>query len=203
VLYPNDGQTHLAEGLREEDDSRNLRDSGTESDRTDTKSCFYPFFIKDGEIIGVGEIPEDSYHPSSANIIKNDLIEVWPISESGEEKKWRYSNTSVHSILDKLEVRKGRTSLQVIFNKDTGVMRSLWSGASYDASEYGTKVLQDILGKRNAALFSYPKSIYTVTELLYAQYNGLKSGITLDYFSGSGTTGHAVINLNREDGGNR
>jgi adenine-specific DNA-methyltransferase len=46
MLYPNDQNKYLADIKREEIDSRNLRDSGTESDRTDAATCFYPILIK-------------------------------------------------------------------------------------------------------------------------------------------------------------
>jgi adenine-specific DNA-methyltransferase len=51
--------------------------------------------------------------------------------------------------------------------------------------------------------FTFPKSIYAVMDCINIALNQNHSGITLDYFGGSGTTGHAVINLNREDEGNR
>lgn len=228
-IYPNDSHKFIADVKRNEIDSRNLRDSGTESDRTDAKNCFYPFYIdKNGKIIGFGEIPDDDFHPISANVeitngciklcpsntkdykfiefnVDETIIAVYPMTDSNDEKKWRYSNQSVKSILSKLEPRKTRENIQIIFHKDTSVMRSLWIDAKYDASEYGTKVLQDILGMEGAKKFSYPKSIHTVTQIIDAQ-TGLDIGnspLILDYFAGSGTTAHAVINLNREDNGNR
>jgi adenine-specific DNA-methyltransferase len=60
-------------------------------------------------------------------------------------------------------------------------------------------LLRDITGIHNP--FSYPKSIHTVEDALYAIQEN--SCLCLDYFAGSGTTAHAVINLNREDGGKR
>ena len=203
-IYPNDEKKYIADTIRDVVDSRTLRDSGGESNRTDARSCFYPFIIQNGVIKKIGEVPPDEFHPSSANVrLENGEIEVWPINESGDEKKWRYSVNSVHTILDNLEVKKGRSSYQIIFNKNTGTMRTLWTGAKYDASEYGTKVLQDIVGLEIADMFSYPKSIYTVSETLILQSNENMEALILDYFAGSGTTGHAVINLNREDSGER
>ena len=222
LLYPNDTTKFISDIKRSEIDSRNLRDSGTESDRTDAKNCFYPFYIKNSEIIGFGEIPNDDFHPSSANIkitdgtitlysastddykistldVTDPIIAVYPMTDNGDEKKWRYSNQTVKSILKKLEPKKTKHNIQIIFNKDTGVMRSLWADPKYDASEYGTKVLQTILGVEQAKKFSYPKSIHTVTQIIDAQIGIEKNAIILDYFAGSGTTAHAVINLNRED----
>ena len=204
LLYPNDNKKFISDVKRLEIDSRNLRDSGTESDRTDAKNCFYPFFIKNGKIIGVGDVPSDNFHPYPSNIKNKDgIIEIWPINDAGEEKKWRYAKQSVEKIIDKLEPKQGRKNIQIIFNKDTGVMRSLWADAKYDASEYGTKVIQSILGEKQAKYFSYPKSIHTVTEIISAQIGEDIKPIILDYFAGSGTTAHAVINLNREDDGKR
>ena len=204
VIYPSDQAKYLSDVKREEIDSRNLRDSGTESDRTDAANCFYPFIVKDNKIVEIGGVPEDSYHPISNNVVKEDgTIEIWPIDDNGNEKKWRYAAYSVKKILPKLEVKRGRSSLQIIFNQDMGTMKSLWTGPKYDASEYGTKILQSILGVEDAKNFSYPKSINTVSECLNIGINDESSPIILDYFAGSGTTGHAVIGLNREDGGNR
>ena len=72
-------------------------------------------------------------------------------------------------------------------------MKSLWTGAQYDASEYGTKVLQNILGKEIAKKFSYPKSINTVRECLRIGLNENYNSLVVDYFAGSGTTGQAVL----------
>ena len=204
VIYPNDSQKFLADVKREEIDSRNLRDSGTESDRTDAATCFYPFLVRNNKILDIGNVPNEDYHPSSNNVVRPDgIMEIWPIDDNGNEKKWRYSVTSVNQILPKLEIKRGRNNFQIIFNQDMGTMKSLWTGAKYDASEYGTKVLQSILGIEIAKKFLYPKSIYTVTECIDIGVNGDRSSIILDYFAGSGTTGHAVINLNRKDQGKR
>ena len=94
------------------------------------------------------------------------------MTDGGDEKKWRYGRETVPAILEKLEPKSGRASIQIIFHKDTGTMRSLWVGSQYDASEYGTKVLQKILGDELAKEFSYPKSINTVREALEVQLNG-------------------------------
>ena len=203
-VYPSDERKYIADTFKDEIDSRNLRDSGIESDRVDAKSCFYPFVVKNKKIIQVGKVPSNSFHPTSANVKKGDgTIEIWPIDESGKEKKWRYSVTSIHKILGDLEIKNGRRFLQVIFNKEKGTMRSLWIDSKYDASEYGTKALQSLFGQSLDSGFKYPKSIHTVQRILLAIYNEDKEGVVVDYFAGSGTTAHAAINLNREDGGGR
>lgn len=207
-IYPNDSIKYISNFKRNEIDRRNLRDSGTESDRNDAATCFYPFIVKNMEIVGIGDVPEDDFHPEKSNIILNDgSIQIWPIDDRGNEKKWRYSVNSIQSILSKLEVRQVRNKMQIIFNQDMGVMKSSWTDAKYDASEYGTKLLQNIFSTEYANNYAknlYPKSIYTVYDAIFAYNLSSNKVITiLDFFAGSGTTGHAVINLNREDNGKR
>ena len=162
-IYPNDSQKFLADVKREEIDSRNLRDSGTESDRKDAATCFYPFLVRDNEIVGIGNVPNEDYHPSSNNIIRSDgIMEIWPIDDNGNEKKWRYSVTSVSNILTKLEIKRGRNNFQVIFNQDMGTMKSLWTGAKI-YKRYKKSTLARVLsflayGKRDASGILYFRS---------------------------------------------
>ena len=61
-------------------------------------------------------------------------------------------------------------------------------------------MLRDILPRRK---FPYPKSLYAVEDALRFFLANRPNSIVLDYFSGSGTTAHAVMRLNRQDGGSR
>ena len=201
IVYPADKKKYLADVPKNEIDARNLRDSGTESDRTDALNCFYPFVVKDGRIIEVGDVPPNDFHPSSANITRQDgSVEVWPMTDSGDEKKWRYAKSSVQSILNKLEPKLGRESIQIIFNKDSGTMRSVWQNARYDASEYGTKLLEDLIPGTG---FTFPKSLWAVYDALKLMTKDDPDAIVLDFFAGSGTTAQAIMELNKEDNGTR
>lgn len=77
---------------------------------------------------------------------------------------------------------------------------SSWFDAKYSATEHGTALLKNMFGDN---IFSYPKSVYLVQDSIYIGGMQKDDGICLDYFAGSGTTGHAVINLNRNDAGHR
>ena len=78
----------------------------------------------------------------------------------------------------------------------TAALFSNWVDPRYNAGTFGANLLRDIIGQQNP--FSYPKSINTVADALFSA--GLEeNAVVLDFFGGSGTTGHAVINLNRED----
>ncbi len=79
--------------------------------------------------------------------------------------------------------------------------KSVWTDSRYDASSHGTKLLKDLF--EGQKVFSYPKSIHAVKDVikLFTETGG--TDIILDFFAGSGTTAHAVLELNREDNGNR
>ncbi len=94
----------------------------------------------------------------------------------------------------------GRASIQIIYNKDSGTMRSVWANARYDASEYGTKLLESLIP---GAGFTYPKSLWTVYDCVLAATETCKDALVIDFFAGSSTTAHAVMKLNADDGGNR
>ena len=64
----------------------------------------------------------------------------------------------------------------------------------------GQALLKALFGQPS---FSYPKSIHAVIDAIYIGGARQRCAVVLDHFAGSGTTGHAVINLNREDGGQR
>jgi len=201
-IYPSDKHKYIGERDLEEADVRNLRDSGLESDRSDARNCFYPFVVKDGQIIEIGDVAQDGYHPKGVNERDiNGRVLIWPIDTNGREKKWRYARQSVQKILPKLEIRETRGKNEIYYAKDTGTVRTIWDDSKFDASEYGTKLLQQVFGTKDID-FSYPKSLYTIIETIRVT---LPPGVhyILDYFAGSGTTGHALINLNREDGGRR
>ncbi|MDE2761746.1 MAG: DNA methyltransferase [Gemmatimonadota bacterium] len=128
---------------------------------------------------------------------------VYPMGADGSERVWRRSYESCLKLVEsgKLTVTKKMTVYQVLEPNDrSAAVFSNWIGKRHNAGEWGANLLTDIMGGRNT--FAYPKSIHTVADAVGA-VSGSAEGTTLDYFAGSGTTGHAVINLNREDGGRR
>jgi adenine-specific DNA-methyltransferase len=180
----------------------NLRNWGNESERTDAKNCFYPIIVSDNKVVGFGNIAQDDFHPKSANEKQKDgTIHVWPIDEKGVERKWRYARQSVEKIKDILKIKKTRSNLiQIMIAKDYGTYKTVWSDKKYDASEYGTKLLREIIPNCD---FDFPKSIYTVYDCLFAVVGERPKANILDFFAGSGTTGHAVLEMNKIDNGNR
>jgi len=180
----------------------NLRNWGNESERTDARNCFYPIIISDNKIVGFGNVSPDDFHPKSANEKQKDgSIHVYPIDEKGIERKWRYARQSVEDIKDILQIKESRGgTIQIMIAKDYGTYKTVWTDKKYDASEYGTKLLREILPKCD---FDFPKSLYTVYDCLFAIVGQRPHATILDFFAGSGTTGHAVLEMNKIDGGSR
>jgi len=75
-----------------------------------------------------------------------------------------------------------------------------WKISSHDATQYGSRLLAKMLPGRT---FPFPKSLYAVEDSLRFFVSSKPNAIVLDFFAGSGTSAHAVMRLNRQDGGRR
>ncbi len=78
--------------------------------------------------------------------------------------------------------------------------KSVWNRRSHAANLYGTQLVKSLLGGR---AFPYPKSLYAVEDAIRFAVKDKPDATVLDFFSGSGTTAHAVMRLNKQDGGRR
>jgi len=140
-------------------------------------------------------------------IAPSDVVEILPVDSDGARRVWRWSDRA--KILRAaaagdfvVQDRSGQWSVLLKDRIKTGRKpKTVWADSKYDASSHGTNLLQEILGDRG--LFGYPKSIHSTYDALHSVVGGDQSTLVFDAFAGSGTTGHAVINLNREDGGQR
>lgn len=179
-----------------------FKDHGGESLRNDAKNCFYPILVKNGKIIGFGEVAPDDFHPSGKNVRRPDgIIEVWPIDVQGIERKWIFARQTVESIADKLFAKEKENGEIDIFRiKDEMIPRTVWYGPRYDASTHGSKIVNKIIEGKTV---SFPKSLFAVYDCIYSVTKNDKEAIILDFFAGSGTTAHATLMLNKEDGGKR
>jgi len=181
----------------------NLRKWGRESERHTAKNCFYPIYVQGGEIVGFGEVSPDDFHPLSSNVVvdkRKGIVAVYPVDSQGVERKWRYSRQSVEQIRHLLKVYVTKSGeIQILKARDRSLLKTVWDDPRYIAGDFGTRWLTDLGLKISEDL--YPKSVFTVQDCVFAISD--QTTVVLDYFAGSGTTGHAVINLNCEDGGRR
>lgn len=199
-IHPKNG-TFISNVKRDDIDPVPLRDWGKESaKRESAKNCFYPIIVKDQKIIEFGEVCPDSFHPKKSNILRNDgEIEIYPIDSKGIERKWRYSRQSIEGIREELICKKVKDEFVIVRNKTDYRWKTVWTDGKYNANVYGTKLLNNIIDTP----FPFPKSLYAVIDCIKAVIHDKKHATILDFFAGSGTTGHAVLELNKEDGGNR
>jgi len=199
-LTPSEKNRIIERDLILNDTPRKLRRWGENSLRTERRLSFYPIYIKDNKIIEIGIVQDDSFHPESKNTVAGDLIAIWPIDQDGVERRWNFGLDSIKDNLDRITVIEQDGVFDLFVTHEMTVPKTVWSGGDYDAGNYGNTLLINIIGRK---LFDFPKSIKLVEKCLNVTVKTKNDGIVLDYFSGSGTTGHAVINLNREDQGKR
>jgi adenine-specific DNA-methyltransferase len=188
---------------------RNLRREGSNSDRADGERQYYPIY---GNLLtGNVRVPDMQWQENERKWLITDSIggeevEIYPVNDDGREKNWRWSEESVRKDYSQFLARVPRGGFPQVYykyreNQLGTTPLTMWVDSKYSATEYGTKILKDLF---NETPFSYPKSIHAVQECLIVMGARLLKGeYILDYFAGSGTTGHAVINLNREGQGKR
>jgi adenine-specific DNA-methyltransferase len=153
------------------------------------------------KVMGLERPPTGGDYPRE--LTSEGWTRIYPIGANGDERVWRRSYESCLQLVaqGKLTCTEGNTIYQLIqAGERTAALFSNWVDPRYNAGTFGANLLRDIIGEQNP--FSYPKSVNTVGDAIFSA--GLDEGAqVLDFFAGSGTTGHAVINLNREDDGRR
>ncbi len=186
---------------------RNFRREGSSSERRARPRRFFPLYCR-GKKVRLPRLQWDedarSYHILEGP--KPEETVCYPKDSDGAERVWRWGLDRVEANLNEIESRQDKGGSVQIYYKyrpgEEGILApSIWVDAKYSATEYGTGVLKALFGARNT--FSFPKSIFATADCVRLASVEKEDSVVLDYFAGSGTTGHAVINLNREDGGRR
>ena len=177
----------------------NFRNWGGESKRENAKNCFYPIVVENGEIVGFGDVLDSNEHPFAQTVPHKNGDFVYPIDQNMIERKWRYARQSVDEIKNLLRAKKTKTGYEIEIGKDFELYRTVWEDSRYDANVYGTQIVKSLVPDCD---FAFPKSLWNVYDCLYSVVADDKDAIILDFFGGSGTTAHAVLELNK-DGGNR
>ena len=162
-------------------------------------------FLRTGGYSTPEERP-NSYYPIYYNEQNNDItieekngyIKILPVDSSGKHRVWRKTIPSLLLHIEKGEIKidkvRGEYKVRIIDKIKEGVRpKSVWCGSQYDASAHGTKLIKNIFGE---SYFSFPKALGTVFDSLQIVCN--EGDTIIDAFAGSGTTGHAVIELNRK-----
>lgn len=184
----------------------NFRKNGTDSDRADRPKQYFPIgynlstsklFIPD--ITWVEESEEWKINTDDENSVL-----IYPDQEDGSQKVWKYGIERTTENIDEFKVSKIGNTFSIYRKKylnDKGSLpRTWWEDPKYSARDNGTREIRNLFGKSTA--FDFPKAVDAVIDSISVT-NASRTSVVLDYFAGSGTTGHAVINSNRKDQGNR
>ncbi len=127
--------------------------------------------------------------------------EVFPITDKGVERTWKTTKETFAKLAKEGDIVAKKEGDRIILYeklREDQVIKTHWIKKEYHGYHFGTKLLETILGKKS---FDFPKSLYLVLDIL--KLTTKRDAVVLDFFAGSGTTGHAVLELNKEDDGNR
>lgn len=188
--------------------------------------------IEDGTFHSVGDVIPLGTSRHSV-FVPDGTVPAFPIHDDGGEGRWQVSRESLLDLIERGYVRVGRPSPSqgytvsylkageqrkieagiyeihgrrqdgsVISNSELQafIPGSAWRIPSHDASRHGSNLLKGLLPDRK---FPFPKSLYAVEDALRFFVKNKPDAVILDFFSGSGTTAHALMRLNRQDGGHR
>lgn len=128
------------------------------------------------------------------------------VNPSGDEflRQWKWSKEEVDKLISENLIywgSDGHKQPRLIIPTDERRKTYLLSILNYGGTTVGRKDFKEIMGTEIE--FSYPKPLILLKKILATVTDKEKNNIILDFFSGSATTAHAVMQLNSEDNGNR
>ena len=173
---------------------RELRNRNIRFNSENRPNLYYPFYVN------FAVTDDNGLSPVSVNPVKG-WIEVYPIESRGVKTVWRWQKSTVSENIHNVGARPNRNGgvhIMEKFRRSGKRERSILDATEY-RNEQGTVVLKALLDGNTA--FDYPKSPNLIKRLI--ELGTSSDSIVLDSFAGSGTTAHAVLALNKEDGGNR
>ena len=159
-------------------------------------NLYYPFYVNSNAVI-----EKDFFEISLEK--KEGSIEIFPPKSVKDNVQfvWRWgkpkSSENLNSEILGYKTKDGEFRIVQKMRTTHKVIRSILSEKT-NTSRKGTAEVENIFGEKT---FSFPKPIKLLEDFIYVATDS--NSIILDSFAGSGTTAHAVLNLNKQDGGNR
>ncbi len=194
----------VKEDFRFDTDDEEIEESfirGREDATPETRpSLYYPIFYNPA----TEEIALDNKGNVGQNRHFDDFIQILPENKNGM-RTWKLVKESFLEELKegKIRIKRTRNKYEVYRKivRKKNKAKTMWTEARYDANHHGTNLLKKLFDGKSP--FRYPKSLYTLLDILKLTTDA--GDIVLDFFAGSGTTGHAVFNLNKYEveGGGR
>ncbi len=177
-----------------------FRKRGSNSERGARRTLYYPLFVSEAGI----RVPRMTWDESTRSWIaqedpKSGETLVYPIDDNQIERTWRYKHDDVNKKPKNFRATKDETGTWTVYYKyrpaNSGVLpTTMWIDSKFSATEHGTGVLKKLFKQHDA--FSYPKSVYAVEESLKVSGATEDDALVIDFFAGSGTTAHAVLQMN-------
>lgn len=171
----------------------NLKATGTNAPREKRPNLFYPIFFQ----------ADGSFYTTENDepLVREDKI-ILPITDN-KEMSWRWSKQKLNNEKNNVLVSiNGEINLCKKQRPELGDLPSKKPKSLFYKPEYssgnGTATLKEVFGEKQ---FNNPKPVQLINDII--MLGGSKSSIVLDFFAGSGTTGQAVLELNKQDGGRR
>ena len=170
-----------------------LRNTHRDFGRFNRQNLWYPLYVKENGSVYLEPIPNTEA--------------VYPVWDDGFEGCWTWGKDKAAKDLHLLVGKQISGKLKIYrkayaYNEDSAPLKqvkSIWNDNAF-FTEKG-QIVANSLFDTKAKLFQAPKSVALIRQcILMAQE---KDAIVLDFFSGSATTAHAVMQLNAEDGGHR
>lgn len=177
-----------------------FRKRGSNSERGARRTLYYPLFVSEAGI----RVPRMTWDESTRSWIaqedpKSGETLVYPIDDNQIERTWRYKHDDVNKKPKNFRATKDETGTWTVYYKyrpaNSGVLpTTMWIDSKFSATEHGTGVLKKLFKQHDT--FSYPKSVYAVEESLKVSGATEDDALVIDFFAGSGTTAHAVLQMN-------
>jgi hypothetical protein len=177
-----------------------FRKRGSNSERGARRTLYYPLFVSEAGI----RVPHMTWDESTRSWVaqedpKSGETLVYPIDDNQIERRWRYKHDDVNKKPNNFRATKDETGTWTVYYKyrpaNSGVLpTTMWIDSKFSATEHGTGVLKKLFKQHDA--FSYPKSVYAVEESLKVSGATEDDALVIDFFAGSGTTAHAVLQMN-------
>ena len=182
--------------------------TGSNDLREDSPRMYYPIVLdkKNNMRIPKMEWIEEKREYQILESIRNEEIMIYPDKKENNriiQKNWQRGYERFSKELDEYRVRRDDNNIKIDFKArmdESALPVTWWGDNKYASSNHGATEMKKFF---NQPPFSYPKALNLVKDCIKASGLNFNHACVLDYFAGSGTTAHAVINLNREDGGTR
>ena len=170
-----------------------LRNRNVKFNDKNRPNLCYPFYVNPNKKDANG-LMEISLEP------QDGFIEVYPAKSNGIQTVWRWGKEEKSRKNLNIEIfgkanQNGGYMIVQKYRKTTKMQRSVWDEKEF-VNERGTEAVKELFNGK--AYFDYPKSVFTIKRIL--ELGCKENSIVMDFFSGSATTAHALMELNAETG---